>query len=59
MPLLFNGMAGCEANPDVKQLALEATRVCINQIYPEGATKEQWDAFIAEYKIRQTLWIRF
>jgi hypothetical protein len=52
MPLLFNGMVGSDANPDVKQMALEAAdKVCVNQIYPEGANKEQWDAFIAEYKI--------
>jgi hypothetical protein len=43
-------------------MALEAAeRAHINQIYacPDGASKQQWDAFIADYyKIRQILWIR-
>jgi hypothetical protein len=53
MSLLFNGMLSIDANPDVKRMALEAAdKVYINQIYPEGATREQWDAFVAEYKIR-------
>ena len=35
-----------------------AERAHINQIYPDGASKQQWDAFIADYRIRQALWIR-
>ena len=60
MPKLFNSMIGNDADPDVKRVALEAAeRAHINQIYPDGASKQQWGAFIADYyKIRQTLWIR-
>jgi hypothetical protein len=59
MPKLFNGMTGNDADPNVKRMALEAAeRAHINQIYPDGASKQQWDAFIADYKIRQVLWIR-
>jgi hypothetical protein len=59
MPLLFNGMVGMDANADVKRMALEAAdETYINQIYPEGATLAQWDAFIADYKLREALWIR-
>ena len=59
MPKLFNGMIGNDADPDVKRIALEAAeRAHINQIYPDGTSKQQWDAFIADYKIRQILWIR-
>ena len=59
MPKLFNGMIGNDADPDVKRMALEAAeRAHINQIYPDGASKQQWDAFIADYRIRQALWIR-
>jgi hypothetical protein len=59
MPKLFNGMIGNDADPDVKRMALEAAeRAHINHIYPDGASKQQWDAFIADYRTRQTLWIR-
>jgi hypothetical protein len=58
-PILFNGMIGSDADPDVKRMALEAAeRAHINQIYPDGAFDQQWDALIADYKIRQILWIR-
>ena len=43
MPLLFNCMLSVDANSDVKRMALEAAdKVYINQIYSEGATREQW-----------------
>jgi hypothetical protein len=59
MPKLFNGMIENDADPNVKRMALEAAeRAHINQLYPDGAPKQQWDAFIADYKIRQILWIR-
>ena len=46
MPKLFNSMIGNDADPDVKRMALEAAeRAHINQIYPDGASKQQWDAF--------------
>jgi hypothetical protein len=35
-------------------MALEAAdRACINQIciYPDGAIKQQWDVFIADYRL--------
>ena len=57
--LLLDGMLGPDADPDVKRMVLEAAdRACINQIYPDGATKQQWDAFTADYMIRQILWAR-
>jgi hypothetical protein len=49
------------SDPDIKRMALEAAdRVHINQVYayPDGATKQQWDAFIVDYRIRQILWTR-
>jgi hypothetical protein len=53
MPLLFDAMLGPDANPDVKRMALEAAdKTNINQIYSAGASKQQWDAFVAEYRIR-------
>jgi hypothetical protein len=59
MPKLFNGMIGNDADPDVKRMSLKAAeRAHIHQIYPDGASKQQWDAFIADYQIRHTLWIR-
>jgi hypothetical protein len=37
-------------------MALEAgDKANINQIYSAGASKQQWDAFVTEYKIRQIL----
>jgi hypothetical protein len=48
-----------DADPNAKRMALEAAeRAHINQIYPDGASKQQWDALIADYKARQMLWIR-
>jgi hypothetical protein len=49
-PLLFDAMVAPSADPDVKQMALEAAdKANINQIYSgAGATKQQWDAFVAE-----------
>jgi hypothetical protein len=42
MPKLFNGMTGNDADPDVKRMSLEAAeRAHINQIYPDGASKQQ------------------
>jgi hypothetical protein len=40
-------------------MALEAADKAanINQIYSAGATKQQWDAFVAEYRVRQILWV--
>jgi hypothetical protein len=59
MPLLFDAMLGPDANLDVKRMALEAAdKANIKQIYSSGASKQQWGAFVAEYKIRQILWIR-
>jgi hypothetical protein len=59
MPLLFDAMSAPSADPDVKRMALEAAdKANINQIYSAGATKQQWDAFVAEYRVRQILWIR-
>jgi hypothetical protein len=52
-------MLRADADPDVKRMALEAADMAhINQIYPDGATKQRWDAFIADYRIRQILWTR-
>ncbi len=49
MAWLFEGMVGPDANPDVKRMALEAgDKANINQIYSAGASKQQWDAFVAE-----------
>jgi hypothetical protein len=59
MPLLIDAMVGPDADPDaVKRMALEAgDKANINQIYSAGATRQQWDAFVAEYIVRQILWI--
>ena len=52
-------MVAPDADPDVKRMALEAgDKANINQIYSAGASKQQWDAFVTEYRIRQILWIR-
>ena len=59
MPWLFDAMVAPDADPDVKRMALEAgDKANINQIYSAGASKQQWDAFVTEYRIRQILWIR-
>jgi hypothetical protein len=43
MPKLFNGMIGNDADPNAKRsMALDAAeRAQINQIYPDGASKQQ------------------
>ena len=52
-------MVGPDAHPDVKRMALEAAdKANINQVYPAGAGRQQWDVFINVYRIRQILWIR-
>jgi hypothetical protein len=59
MPWLYDAMVGPDADPDVKRVALEAgDKADINQIYAAGASKQQWGAFVTEYRIRQILWIR-
>ena len=59
MPWLFEGMVGPDAHPDVKRMALEAAdKANINQVYPAGAGRQQWDVFVQVYRIRQILWIR-
>jgi hypothetical protein len=59
MPWLFDAMVAPDADPDVKRMALEAgDKANINQIYSAGASKQQWDAFVTEYRIRQILWTR-
>jgi hypothetical protein len=61
MSLLFDAMVAPDADPDVKRMALEAgDKANINKIYSAGATKPQpqWDAFVAEYRIQQILWVR-
>jgi hypothetical protein len=56
MPWLFDAMVGPDADPDVKRMALEAgDKANINQIYSAGASKQQWDAFVTEDRIRQIL----
>jgi hypothetical protein len=59
MPWLFDAMVAPDADPDVKRMALEAgDKANINQIYSAGASKQQWGAFVTEYRIRQILWTR-
>jgi hypothetical protein len=60
MPLLFDAMIAPDTDPDVKRMALEAgDRAHINQIYSAGASQQQWDAFVTEYRIRQILWTHY
>ena len=59
LPYLFDGMLSRDAHPDVKRMALEAAdKANINQVYPAGAGRQQWEVFVQDYRIRQVLWIR-
>jgi hypothetical protein len=59
MTWLFDAMAAPDADPDVKRMALEAgDKANTNQMYSAGASKQQWDAFVTEYRIRQIPWTR-